>query len=100
MPRTVLHFGGNGHASTRLIGAREAMARRCPGLELVDVPYPGFEGRARAGSLEDFLGALSRSCRSLPGPPTAAYASGIGALLALGLRAGGELAGVPLIFQG
>ena len=97
MPRRVLHFGGNGHASARLDRAREAIRARCPGLELVDVPYPGFEGRPRAGSLGAFLDRLAESCRDRP---DAAYASGIGALLALGLRARGELAGVPLVFQG
>ncbi len=85
MPWPVLHFGGNGHASARLRAARGALARS--GLELVDVPSPGFEGRPGSRSIEDFLSSLAGSCRGLPGRPAGAYASGIGALLALGLRA-------------
>ncbi len=100
MPRNILHFGGNGHASIRLGPAREAMARRCPGLELADVAYPGFEGRPGSASRVAFFDALARSIREVPGPPAGAVASGIGALIALGLRARGELAGVPLVFGG
>ena len=100
MPCTVLHLGGNGHASTRLAGARRASPGNARAWSWLNVPYPGFERRPRAGSLEAFLESLSRSCRDLPGPPACGYASGIGALLALGLRARGDLVGVPLIFQG
>ena len=100
MARLVLHFGGNGHASARLDRARVALAARCPGIELVDLAYPGFEGRPRAGSLDEFLDALAAQVRGLPGPPVGAFASGIGALIALGLRTRGELAGLPLVFEG
>ncbi len=98
--RAVLHLGGNGHASCRLDRARAALGRRCPALELVDVPYPGFEGRPGVGSFDDFLQHLTGFVRDLPDRPVGGYASGIGALIALGLRARGGLAGIPLIFQG
>ena len=100
MPRIVLHLGGNGHASTRLDQAQAALARVCPGLSLVDLAYPGFEGRPRATSRNAFLDSLARSIRSRTETTVAAYASGIGALIALALRARGELAGTPLILQG
>ncbi len=100
MARLVLHFGGNGHASIRLDRARFALAARCPRLALVDLAYPGFEGRPRARSLDEFLDALAGQIRGLPEPPVGAFASGIGALIALGLRGRGELAGLPLVFEG
>jgi pimeloyl-ACP methyl ester carboxylesterase len=99
MPSTVLHLGGNGHALVRLDRAKAALERRC-GLALVDVPYPGFEGRPGSPSFGAFLDDLAGFLRRLPEPPIAGYASGIGGLIALALRARGELAGVPLIFQG
>jgi pimeloyl-ACP methyl ester carboxylesterase len=95
----VLHFGGNGHAAIRLEAARAALARRPKAPQLVDVPYPGFEGRRRVDSLEEFLDELAAFCRARPCLPAAAIATGIGALIALSLRARGEL-DLPLIFQG
>src|SRR5262245_59402396 len=53
--RVVLFFGGNGHAAVRLEAATSALARRVRTLELDAVPYPGFEGRPPAGTLEAFL---------------------------------------------
>jgi hypothetical protein len=100
MSRPLLHFGGNGHCSSRLDLARLALARRCDRLELVDVPYPGFEGRPGPASFEEFLDDISGFVRGLQIAPVGGYASGIGALIALGLRARGTLIGVPLIFQG
>ena len=100
MARLVLHFGGNGHASARLDRARVALSARCPMIELVDLAYPGFEGRPRSPSLDGFLDALLVQIRGLPEAPVGAVASGIGALIALGLRARGELAGLPLVFEG
>jgi pimeloyl-ACP methyl ester carboxylesterase len=98
--RTVLHLGGNGHASIRLQRARQALADLEPSLALVDVPYPGFERRAARESFPAFLDDLVGFIAGLPVAPLAVSASGIGALIALGLRAKGELAGVRLIFQG
>ncbi len=100
MARTVLHFGGNGHASCRLDQARQALCRSPHPLELVDVPYPGFEGRPASASFDDFLQHLAGFVRGLAVEPIGGYASGIGALIALGLRGRGELLGIPLIFQG
>lgn len=66
---------------------------------LVEVPYPGFEDRAAAATLDDFVGALSRFCRESGRPVDSAYATGIGCLFALALRARDELR-LPLVFQG
>jgi pimeloyl-ACP methyl ester carboxylesterase len=96
----ILHFGGNGHISARLDRARRALERR-PGLRLIDVPYPGFEGRTPSPTLEAFLDVLGHFCGGggKRRPPCSGYASGIGALIALSLRARGDLT-IPLIFQG
>jgi hypothetical protein len=93
-----LAFRRERHASARLDLARAALAKRPGAPALVDVPYPGFEGRRRASTRDEFLDDLAAFCRGHTA--VAAYASGVGALIALALRARGELAGVPLIFQG
>lgn len=87
----MLIFGGNGHCTERLAAARLAGAD----LELLDAPYPGFEGRAPAPSLPAFLDALAAP----PFGTRLAYATGVGGLLALALRARGALADVPLVLQ-
>jgi hypothetical protein len=67
----------------------------------VDVEYPGFEGRPRPRGFEAFLdGVAARVRRAQEEKPiTRAYATGIGALLALEMRARGLLP-VPLVLQG
>jgi pimeloyl-ACP methyl ester carboxylesterase len=104
-------MGGNGHAGDRLDPARRALADLTgspPPFSLMDVPYPGFEDRPRAGSFDELLVAIAESIRSVAkdqrerGPALALvliYATGIGGLLALCLRARGEIAEVPIIFQ-
>jgi pimeloyl-ACP methyl ester carboxylesterase len=91
----VSFLGGNGHSAARLEAARRALP---PRVELVDTPYPGFEGRPRAAGLEEFLDAVASHLRTAS--PGLVYATGIGGLLALCLRARGELAGVPILLQG
>lgn len=111
MPRVVF-LGGNGHAGARLDPARRALAglagtRGAPPFTLRDVPYPGFEGRPRAESLDAFLDGVAESVRAETGAHdedggagrALVYATGIGGLLALCLRARGALAGVPLLLQ-
>ncbi len=66
----------------------------------MDIPYPGFEGRPAVGSLDEFLAAMADFSRTIRPRPVAAVASGIGAMIALGLRSRGELLEVPMIFQG
>ncbi|HKV09748.1 MAG TPA: hypothetical protein VJ725_16520, partial [Thermoanaerobaculia bacterium] len=90
----IAFLGGNGHCAARLAEAR----RQLSGVELFEVPYPGFEGRPRAGSFEAFLDSVAASLRAVA--PALVYGTGIGGLLALCLRARGELSGVPLLFQG
>lgn len=109
----MIFLGGNGHAAARLDPARRALAE-IAGSEahlpftIFDVPYPGFEGRPRVGSLDEFLAAVAASIRAHQAGargegegagPSLVYATGIGGLLALCLRARGELAGVPLLLQ-
>ena len=91
-PARVLFFGGNGHCTARLAAARRFLPES---LALDEVLYPGFEDRPRAASLEDFLGRITDAHR-----PSLVYATGIGGLLALCLRARGELIETPLILQG
>jgi hypothetical protein len=109
----VIFLGGNGHAGARLDPARQALAelagsRGGPPFAIFDVPYPGFEGRPRAGSFDEFLAAVAESIRAPRtgageeeegAGPSLVYATGIGGLLALCLRARGELAGMPILLQ-
>lgn len=104
----VLFFGGNGHSDARLGPARGALAASPePPFELASVPYPGFEGRPRAESFEAFLdataaaaGALAGSAAACGGPVRAClYATGVGGLVVLCLRARGALRDLPAIFQ-
>jgi pimeloyl-ACP methyl ester carboxylesterase len=103
MNRRVIYMGGNGHCAMRLAGARIALETLSEDqrFELIDVPYPGFEGRPRESDLSSFLAFVSSSIRSnLKGAKqTLVYATGIGGLLALCLRARGELP-AKLILQG
>ena len=69
---------------------------------MIDIPYPGFESRPRAASWEAFLEVIA------PKPPmlgeqegtAIVYATGVGGLLALCLRARGEWLDLPLVMQG
>ncbi len=92
-PARVLFLGGNGHCAARLAAARRFLPSW---IALEEVPYPGFEGRPRAASFTDFHGRITDD----HGPvPTLVYGTGIGGLLALCLRARGELIGTPLLLQ-
>jgi hypothetical protein len=112
IPR-VIFLGGNGHAGVRLDPARRALAELAgsharPPFTIMDVPYPGFEDRPRAGSFDELLLAIAGSIRAPAGDRrerdegagrSLVYATGIGGLLALCLRARGEIAEVPLLLQ-
>jgi len=89
----VAFLGGNGHCAARLAAARPFLEE----IDLDEVPYPGFEDRPRAGSFDDFSTAVSQHLRRTA--PAMVYAMGIGGLLALCLRARGELIGTPLLLQ-
>jgi pimeloyl-ACP methyl ester carboxylesterase len=93
----VLFFGGNGHASVRLERVRSRLLERTPPIQLVDVPYPGFEGRKPADSLQSFLGEIERFCKR-QSRARAALATGIGGLIALTMRARACLP-FPLILE-
>jgi pimeloyl-ACP methyl ester carboxylesterase len=101
----VLFLGGNGHCAGRLEPARSALS--AVGQEqlftLYEILYPGFEGRPRAVDLDAFLMALadffdSWTAASTRGSPLL-YATGIGGLFALALRAKGCWLGRPILLQ-
>jgi hypothetical protein len=92
-PKRVVFLGGNGHCAARLTGAREAAARH--GFAIDDVSYPGFEGRARAPDLDAFLDAAAAT----PSDAPLIYATGIGGLVALGLRSRGQWRDRRLLLQ-
>jgi pimeloyl-ACP methyl ester carboxylesterase len=94
IPIRVAFLGGNGHCAERLAAARRFLPA---GIDLADVPYPGFEDRPRVASLDDFLARIADHLRS--SSPVLVYGTGIGGLLALSLRARGELIGTPLLLQ-
>lgn len=102
-PARVIFLGGNGHAAVRLGPARAALAARGQrsAIEIVEVPYPGFEDRPRAPDLQTFLDAVSARVGEAAGDGSSflIYATGIGGLLALCLRARGEHTAVPLLLQ-
>jgi pimeloyl-ACP methyl ester carboxylesterase len=89
----VLFLGGNGHCAFRLAAARKAAVRL--GLTIDEVPYPGFEGRPCPADLDSFLTETAHVLALAP----IVYATGIGGLLALCLRARGALRGRRLILQ-
>jgi pimeloyl-ACP methyl ester carboxylesterase len=93
-PRRVGFLGGNGHCTARLAAARRYLID----VNLDEIAYPGFEGRPRAASFEDFLETVAADLRA--STPALVYALGIGGLLALCLRARGELAETPILLQG
>lgn len=97
----VLFFGGNGHDPVRLDRARQ-VAQEAGGPQLVAVRYPGFEGRPAAADLEAFLEAVAEDVDQLQArrPAVALYATGIGALLLLALRAQGRARCPRVILQG
>ena len=95
--KRVLFLGGNGHCEARLDPARASLKARGSDLELVDAHYPGFEGRARASSLDAFLDSIAE--RFERERPDTVYATGIGGLFLLALRARDQLR-VPAILQG
>jgi hypothetical protein len=94
--RRLLFVGGNGHCAARLQPARDALAAAGGTFELVDVALPGFEGRERAHTLGALLDAVAEQTGA--GAGGLVYATGIGALLALGARA--RTATPPLLLQG
>lgn len=93
-PLRVGFLGGNGHCAARLAAARRFLGE----IEIDEIAYPGFEGRPRTASFGGFLDVVSASLRSAA--PALVYATGIGGLLALCLRARGETAAIPLLLQG
>ena len=106
-PLRVLFLGGNGHCAARLEPARAALRQGAEEtgttpFELLDTAYPGFEGRPRAAGLPEFLdstGDQLREASEAGRGPLLVYATGIGALVALCLRARGDLLGLRLLFQ-
>jgi pimeloyl-ACP methyl ester carboxylesterase len=90
----IAFLGGNGHCVARLAAARGYLPAE---VLLLDTPYPGFEGLPRAESLEEFLDAVGAQLRE--SAPDQIYAMGIGGLLALCLRARGDLTEIPLLLQ-
>lgn len=90
--KRVVFLGGNGHCAARLAPARAALG---DSLELIEPPYPGFEGRPRADSYAAFLDAVAPSGNGA----TLIYATGIGGLFALSLRARKLWRDVPLVLQ-
>ena len=102
----VLFFGGNGHARTRLDAARAAVERLAAAgdiarFDILEVPYPGFEGRPRAADAGTFLQALAGfTTAACAREDLVVHATGIGALFAVTLRAQQALGRAPMVLQG
>lgn len=83
---------GNGYAPVRVEPARAALAAAADPFELRAVAYP-------AG--DDFDAVLDRVARALEElAPASVHATGIGGLVALALRARGDLSVTPIVLQG
>ena len=95
----IVFLGGNGHCAARVAAARRILAG--DGVELAEAHYPGFEGRPRAPDLDTFLRAIADEPAVQDGARRAglAYATGIGGLIAIALRARGRLRDIPLVLQ-
>jgi pimeloyl-ACP methyl ester carboxylesterase len=91
--RKVGFLGGNGHCAARLAAARRFLGE----IDLTEVAYPGFEGRPRAANLDEFLAAASAHLRGIA--PAMIYATGIGGLMALCLRARAEIMETQILLQ-
>lgn len=97
MSRAILFFGGNGHAASRLTSARRALRQLGNPFVLREIAYPGFEGRSRVSSFEDFLIRLAPQVEDLK--PTLIHATGIGGLIALCLRTRDIGVEIPMLLQ-
>src|SRR5262245_4758800 len=92
VPR-VLFLGANGHCGARLEPARAVLRDGAEktgmtAFDLIDAAYPGFEGRPRASGFPEFLDAVAGQISTVAeAGPTFVYGTGIGALIALCLRA-------------
>lgn len=98
----ILYLPGNGHAPVRLQAARPVL--EAAGLDLVEAPDPLRDGEVGGDDgFDAWLTALTHrleSETSYRGAFDLVHASGIGALVALSLRARGVLHGTPVVFQG
>jgi hypothetical protein len=92
----VLFLGGNGHAPVRLEPARRALAERGEPFELRDCPYP--LGSSFEGMLDELEVAID--AWHTEHDTRLVYATGIGALVALALRARGALLDTDVVLQG
>ncbi len=92
----LLYLGGNGHAPVRLEPARGVLRRLGDPFALNDLGYPAAS--SWEGLLNPLGAAVAEHGRAHPSAPV--YATGIGALVALALRARGLLLGHPLVLQG
>jgi hypothetical protein len=91
--RRLLFLGGNGHCAARLQPARDALAAAGGTFELVEIEVPGFDGRERAHTLDGLLAAIAPQMEG----GALVYATGIGGLLALAVRA--RTPAPPLLLQ-
>lgn len=93
---SVLFLPGNGHDPVRLERVREEIQAAGRPFELVEAPYP------QAASFQDLLDQLvSRHADwSAAHPGGLIYATGIGGLVALSLRARGAFTDHPIVIQG
>ena len=83
---------GNGFAPVRVEPARSALAAAGEPFDLVAVAYPP------AGSFDALLDRLAEELAAAG--PAVIHATGIGGLVALALRARGQLLSTPLVLQG
>ncbi|MCE9582875.1 MAG: alpha/beta hydrolase, partial [Planctomycetes bacterium] len=80
--------------------ARLMGAGKCAALEFRGIEYPGFEGRPRVKTWEEFLGAVETQVREAAKGRVMLYGTGIGGLILLALRACDVALEAPIVLQG
>lgn len=100
MSRGPLILGDLGHCLFRLSRARATS--RAVGFDMKEVLYPGFEGRPPALDLDDFMAQveLQVDVYRLSHKRPLVVASGVGALVLLGLRARAKVPDLPSVILG
>lgn len=94
LPARVAFLPGNGHHPVRLEAVRQHALRGGESIRWIEILYP------TDATFEALTGELARRLSSTEDMPDLVYATGIGGLVVLAMRAEGALLDVPVVLQG